>query len=154
MPDLFDVDDLWPHGYDRVLELATKGDVGRVLEGQGVALLFEKPSARTRNSTEMAVVGLGGHPIYIQGAEVGLDTRESAEDIARTLGCYHRIVCARVFDHDTLVRMAFALEGSGFDVPGHQFALRRGSSLPGHRRRDHVTRGARPAAGSGAGLHR
>ncbi len=117
MPDLFDVDDLWPQGYDRVLELATKGDVGRVLEGQGVALLFEKPSARTRNSTEMAVVGLGGHPIYIQGAEVGLDTRESAEDIARTLGCYHRIVCARVFDHDTLVRMAFALEGTAFDVP-------------------------------------
>ncbi len=117
MPDLFDVDDLWPHGYDRVLELATKGDTGRVLEGKGVALLFEKPSSRTRNSTEMAVVGLGGHPIYIQGAEVGLDTRESAEDVARTLGCYHRIVCARVFDHDTLVRMAFALESSGFDVP-------------------------------------
>ena len=34
MPDLFDIDDLWPHGYDRVLELATKGDVGRVLDGQ------------------------------------------------------------------------------------------------------------------------
>ncbi len=117
MPDLFDVDDLWPHGYDRVLELATKGDVGRVLEGQGVALLFEKPSSRTRNSTEMAVVGLGGHPVYIQGAEVGLDTRESAEDVARTLGCYHRVVCARVFAHDTLARMAFALEGSAFDVP-------------------------------------
>jgi len=117
MPDLFDIDDLWPHGYDRVLELATKGDVGRVLDGQGVALLFEKPSARTRNSTEMAVVGLGGHPVYIQGAEVGLDTRESVEDVARTLGCYHRIVCARVFEHDTLARMAFSLESSGFDVP-------------------------------------
>jgi ornithine carbamoyltransferase len=117
VPDLFDVDDLWPHGYDRVLELATKGDTGRVLEGRGVALLFEKPSARTRNSTEMAVVGLGGHPVYVQGAEVGLDTRESAEDIARTLGCYHRILCARVFDHDALVRMTFALESSGFDVP-------------------------------------
>jgi ornithine carbamoyltransferase len=117
MPDLFDVDDLWPHGYERVLELATKADVGPVLDGQGVALLFEKPSLRTRNSTEMAVVGLGGHPIYIQGAEVGLDTRESAEDIGRTLGCYHRILCARVFDHDILARMAFALEGSGFDVP-------------------------------------
>ena len=90
---------------------------GRCSPGQGVALLFEKPSARTRNSTEMAVVGLGGHPVYIQGTEVGLDTRESAEDIARTLGCYHRILCARVFDHDVLPRMAFALEGSGFDVP-------------------------------------
>jgi len=117
VPDLFDVDNLWPHDYERVLELATADGVGRVLEGDGVALLFEKPSARTRNSTEMAVVGLGGHPVYIQAAEVGLDTRESAEDIARTLGCYHRILCARVFDHDVLPRMALALEGSGFDVP-------------------------------------
>jgi len=117
MPDLFDVDDLWPNDYARVLELATKKDLGRVLEGQGVALLFEKPSARTRNSSEMAVFELGGHPVYIQATEVGLDTRESAEDIARTLGCYHRILCARVFDHDVLARMAFALEGSDFDVP-------------------------------------
>jgi ornithine carbamoyltransferase len=117
MPDMFDVDDLWPDDYERVLHLATSDDVGQVLAGQGVALLFEKPSARTRNSSEMAVFGLGGHPVYIQGTEVGLDTRESAEDIARTLGCYHRIVCARVFDHQVLVRMAFALESSGFDVP-------------------------------------
>jgi ornithine carbamoyltransferase len=117
MPDLFDVDDLWPHDYARVLELATKEEVGPVLAGHGVALLFEKPSARTRNSTEMAVFKLGGHPVYIQGVEVGLHTRESAEDIARTLGCYHQILCARVFDHDVLLRMAFALEGSGFDVP-------------------------------------
>ena len=117
MPDLFDVDDLWPDDYERVLELATSDDLGPVLAGLGVALLFEKPSARTRNSSEMAVFELGGHPVYIQGTEVGLDTRESAEDIARTLGCYHRIVCARVFDHDVLLRMAVALEGSGFDVP-------------------------------------
>ncbi len=117
MPDLFDVDDLWPDDYDRVLELATSADVGPVLAGLGVALLFEKPSARTRNSSEMATFALGGHPVYIAGAEVGLDTRESAEDVARTLGCYHRVLCARVFDHQVLVRMAFALENSGFDVP-------------------------------------
>ena len=117
MPDLFDVDDLWPDNYERVIELATQKDLGRPLEGQGVALLFEKPSARTRNSSEIAVFELGGHPVYIQSTEVGLDTRESAEDIARTLGCYHRILCARVFDHDVLARMSVALEGSGFDVP-------------------------------------
>ena len=52
--------------------------------------------------SEMAVVDLGGHPVYIQGAEVGLDTRETAEDVARTLGCYHRVLCARVFDHRRL----------------------------------------------------
>jgi ornithine carbamoyltransferase len=117
VPDLFDIDDLTPAEFDHVLDLATDDSVGPVLSGQGVALLFEKPSARTRNSTEMAVVALGGHPIYIQGTEVGLDVRESAEDVARTLGCYHRVLCARVFDHDVLVRMAFALESSGFDVP-------------------------------------
>jgi ornithine carbamoyltransferase len=119
MPDLFDIDDMWPLGWERVLELATAPPdaLGPVLAGDGVALLFEKPSARTRNSTEMAVVGLGGHPVYIQGVEVGLNVRESAEDVARTLGCYHRVLCARVFDHDVLVRMAFALETSDFDVP-------------------------------------
>jgi ornithine carbamoyltransferase len=117
MHNLFDIDDLWPDGWDRVLTAATEQTPHMPLDGQGVALLFEKPSARTRNSTEMAVVGLGGHPVYIQGSEVGLDTRESAEDIARTLACYHRALCARVFDHGVLVRMSAALARSGFDVP-------------------------------------
>ncbi|MGP0029005.1 MAG: ornithine carbamoyltransferase [Acidimicrobiales bacterium] len=117
MPHFFDIDHLSPAGFDRILLLAKSDRVGPVLADQGVALLFEKPSARTRNSTEMAVHGLGGHPVYIGGAEVGLDTRESVEDVARTLGCYHRVLCARVFDHTVLVRMAEALDGSGFDVP-------------------------------------
>jgi ornithine carbamoyltransferase len=117
MPHLFDIDDLWPDAWDRVLELALAPTIPPLLAGQGVALLFEKPSARTRNSTEMAVVGLGGHPVYIQGTEVGLDTRESAEDVARTLACYHRVLCARVFDHTVLTRMAAALGTSGFDTP-------------------------------------
>ena len=118
MPHLFDIDDLSPERLRPHPDPGRQpGTSGPVLAGQGVALLFEKPSARTRNSTEMAVVGLGGHPVYIQAAEVGLDTRESAEDVARTLGCYHRILCARVFDHALLPRMAGALDGSGFDVP-------------------------------------
>jgi ornithine carbamoyltransferase len=117
VPHFFDIDDLSPDAFDRVLDLATSEQLGPVLTGHGVALLFEKPSARTRNSTEMAVHGLGGHPVYIQGTEVGLDTRESVEDVARTLGCYHRVLCARVFDHRTLLRMAAALDGGGFDVP-------------------------------------
>ncbi len=117
MSNLFDVDDLDPDAWDRVLALALGEPVPKLLAGEGVALLFEKPSARTRNSTEMAVVDLGGHPVYIQGTEVGLDTRESAEDVARTLACYHRVLCARVFDHAVFVRMASALERSGFDAP-------------------------------------
>ena len=76
------------------------------LRGQGVALYFEKPSARTRNSMELAVVQLGGHPIYLQPQELGIGTRESVEDVTRTLACYHRIVAARVFDHGLLEGMA------------------------------------------------
>jgi ornithine carbamoyltransferase len=117
VPNFHDVDDLDPDAWDRVLALALEWPPAQRLQGQGVALLFEKPSARTRSSTEMAVVDLGGHPVYIQGTEVGLDTRETAEDVARTLACYHRVLCARVFDHGVFARMAEALARSGFDVP-------------------------------------
>ena len=78
----------------------------RVLEGKGVALYFEKPSARTRNSMELATAQLGGHPVYLQPAELGIGTRESVEDVTRTLACYHAIVAARVFDHALLEQMA------------------------------------------------
>jgi ornithine carbamoyltransferase len=115
--NFFDIDDLDPEAWERLLALALEPPARAPLAGQGVALLFQKPSARTRNSTEMAVVDLGGHPVYIQGTEVGLEERETAEDVARTLGCYHRILCARVFEHSMLVRMAGALARSGFDVP-------------------------------------
>jgi ornithine carbamoyltransferase len=114
---LLDIDDLAPSELLEVLEFAERPDLPRVLENQGVAMLFEKPSARTRNSTEMAVFTLGGHGIYIEGHEVGIDRRESAEDVARTLACYHRILCARVFDHHVLIRMAKALDTAGREVP-------------------------------------
>ncbi|HEY7917529.1 MAG TPA: ornithine carbamoyltransferase [Acidimicrobiales bacterium] len=116
---VLDVDDLAGGGLEAVLTLAEAdpGGLPRVLDGRGVALLFEKPSNRTRNSTEMATVALGGHPVYIQGAEVGLDVRESAEDVARTLACYHSVLCARVVDHRSLERMAAALDAGGVGVP-------------------------------------
>jgi len=116
---VLEVDDLGPDGLDEVLALAERGPAAlpRSLEGEGVALVFEKPSARTRNSSELAVVALGGHPVYIQGTEVGIDTRETAEDVARTLACYHRVLCARVRDHTTLERMAEALDAAHVPVP-------------------------------------
>jgi ornithine carbamoyltransferase len=78
----------------------------RPLEGKGVALYFEKPSARTRNSMELAVAQLGGHPVYIQKDELGIGSRESVADVTRTLACYHAIIAARVFDHGLLEQMA------------------------------------------------
>ena len=78
----------------------------RVLQGKGVALYFEKPSARTRNSMELAAAQLGGHPVYLQPNELGIGERESVEDVTRTLACYHEIIAARVFDHKLLEQMA------------------------------------------------
>ena len=106
MRHLLEIDDLAPGEFARVLELTADPEPEPVLAGQGVALVFEKPSARTRNSMEMAVAALGGHPVYIQAAEVGLDERESVEDVAATLACYHRFIGARVLDHSTVERMA------------------------------------------------
>ena len=106
MRSFLEVDDLDPQELVFVLELAKKSTLPPVLAGRGAALLFEKQSARTRNATEMAVVQLGGHPITIRNDEIGLDVRESVEDITRTLGRFHAILAARVFAHATLERMA------------------------------------------------
>lgn len=106
MRHFLDIDDLQPGELARILDLAGDPDPPPVLAGRGVSLLFEKPSARTRSATEMAVVQLGGHPTYIGAAEVGLDQRESTEDVTRTLACYNAVIGARVFAHSTVERMA------------------------------------------------
>lgn len=106
MRHLLEVDDLTPAELNAVLDRAEAADPDPVLAGQGMALVFEKPSARTRNSMEMAVVQLGGHPVTIRGDEVGLDVRETVEDVTRTLACYHAAIGARVFDHRHVERMA------------------------------------------------
>jgi ornithine carbamoyltransferase len=104
---LLDVTDLDADDVGAVLALARRdpADLGRPLDGRGVALIFEKPSNRTRHSTEIAVVQLGGHPVYTRGEEVGIDTREPAEDVVRILQGYHAVIAARVFDHRVLERM-------------------------------------------------
>jgi len=80
--------------------------LGWPLADYGVAMIFEKPSNRTRQSMEMAVVQLGGHPVFTRGEEVGFDVRESVEDITQILAGYHAILAARVLDHAVLERMA------------------------------------------------
>ena len=104
MRHVLDVDDLSIDELKTIVENAQKpiADLGRPLEGHGVACYFAKQSARTRNSTEMAVVQLGGHPVYITDAEVSLGKRESISDVAHTLACYHKIICARVYEHTVL----------------------------------------------------
>ncbi|MEC9113577.1 MAG: ornithine carbamoyltransferase [Actinomycetota bacterium] len=108
MRHFLEVDDLTVEELQHVLELSIKPDLPKVLDGQGVALIFEKPSGRTRNSMEMATVQLGGHPMYIKPEELGIDSRETAEDVVRVMAGYHSVLAARVFDHDRLERMAAA----------------------------------------------
>jgi len=103
-----EVDDLSPAELASVLDLAELAHPRQVLAGRGVALLFEKPSLRTRNATEMAVVQLGGHPVSLRADEVDLDGREPVTDAARVLGRYHAAIGARVFDHRRLEAMAGA----------------------------------------------
>src|SRR5687768_6712419 len=110
MTSLLTIRDLGAAAVRQILHLSQSDRLGQPLAGKGVALLFEKPSARTRNSTEMAVVQLGGHPIYIQGHEIGLGERESVEDVARTLACYHAVIAARVKGHQVLDGMAAATD--------------------------------------------
>ncbi|HSM66269.1 MAG TPA: ornithine carbamoyltransferase [Ilumatobacteraceae bacterium] len=109
---LLDVTDFTPDEVRTVLSLAEAPveSLQRPLEGRGAALIFEKPSNRTRHSMEMAVVQLGGHPVYTRGEEVGFDTREPVEDVARIMEGYHALIAARVFDHLTVTRMAAVVD--------------------------------------------
>jgi len=105
MRSFLEIDDLSPTELSEVLALANDPSPPQVLAGAGAGLVFEKPSVRTRNSMEMAVVQLGGHPVSIRGDEVGIDTRETAEDLIRVLAGYYKVVALRVFDHKVLDRM-------------------------------------------------
>jgi len=81
---------------------------GRIsaLSGKVLALMFEKPSLRTRVSFEVAMHQLGGHAIYLSPDEVGLGKRESVPDVARVLSRYVNVIAARTFSHQTLEVLA------------------------------------------------
>ena len=77
-----------------------------LLSEKAIALLFEKPSNRTRVSFEMAMRQLGGHCIYLSPDEVRLGKRESAPDVAQVLSRYVNAIVARTFSHDTIELLA------------------------------------------------
>ena len=110
--DFLTITDLGSTELRHVLELAEApvASLGHPLAGQGAALIFEKPSNRTRHSMEMAVFQLGGHPIYTRGEEIGFDSREPVEDVARIMAGYHGLIAARVFAHRTVERLAAAAD--------------------------------------------
>jgi ornithine carbamoyltransferase len=101
-----EVDDLSAEELAGVLDRAEVAEHGAPLAGKGVALLFSKPSLRTRHSCEMAVVQLGGHPVSVRPDEIGVNERETPADIANVLAGYHALLGARVFAHADLEAMA------------------------------------------------
>lgn len=106
MRHFLEIDDLSADEIADVLARADRTDHGEPLAGKGAALLFSKPSLRTRHSCEMGVIQLGGHPISVRPDEIGVNDRETPQDIARVLAGYHALLGARVAGHDLVEAMA------------------------------------------------
>jgi len=107
--DLLSVSDLSSEDIRLLISKAVdmkEGDWSSLLSAKVVALMFEKPSLRTRVSFEIAVRQLGGQAIYLSPAEVGLGKREPAADVARVLCRYVDAIVARTFSHQTLESLA------------------------------------------------
>src|SRR5271170_2900800 len=93
---------------DSIYALSTSPFDDQTLKGQGVALLFERPSLRTRASSSAAVHELGGYATFFSDEEIGLDSRECAEDVGRTLAEMYSIAALRVRNHAIFERMRAA----------------------------------------------
>ncbi|MYD05177.1 MAG: ornithine carbamoyltransferase [Acidimicrobiia bacterium] len=111
MNDLLGIADLDRATLERLVESSTRfrrsRDYGKgALAGGRIGLFFEKPSTRTRVSSEVAAVELGAYPVVLGQTEVGLGSRESVADVARVLDRYLDLIAMRVFDHRNLAEMA------------------------------------------------
>ncbi len=113
--DFLTLDGLTPADLDSILSLAARlkkrrseGLGSNALQGRSVALVFEKPSTRTRVSFQVAITELGGRPIALSSNELQLGRGETVEDTARVLSRYVHCAMARVNRHDDIVRLAKA----------------------------------------------
>ena len=111
--DLLSITDLLPDELDALLRtaLSIKRDGSpQLLEGKTIAMLFEKPSLRTRVSFEVGMKQLGGSAIYLSQSEVGLGQREPVKDVARVLSRYVSAIVARTYAQETLFELASAAD--------------------------------------------
>ena len=114
MPDHFlHITDLTADEIRAIFDLAatTKArfrarDDWRPLQGMTLAMIFAKPSARTRVSFETGFHRLGGHALYLGPDDIGIGQREAVQDIARVLSRYNDMIMARLFDHSHLLGLA------------------------------------------------
>ncbi len=85
---------------------ASPGSFGRALRGKQLAMIFEKPSLRTRTTFEVGMTSMGGHAIYLDHAKPRLGEREAIKDIARNLERWVHGIVARTFSHSAVVELA------------------------------------------------
>ena len=83
-----------------------KGKSFHVLEGQTLAMIFQKPSARTRVSFEVGMFQLGGHALYLSPNDIGIGKREAVKDIAQVFSRYNDGIMARLFGHEHIIELA------------------------------------------------
>jgi len=113
MKDFLHISDYSPEELRYLLDLAVRlkkeyrrGGNKPVLKGQALAMVFQKPSLRTRVSFERGMQHLGGQALYLSPAEIGLGGRESVADVARVLSGYVQAIMARTFSHQHVVELA------------------------------------------------
>src|SRR6476620_7355933 len=87
-------------------DLRSRTMFSQVLQSKSVAMIFEKPSLRTRVTFEVAIRQLGGWPVILGTAESRLGEREPIQDLARNLSCWVEAIVARVFKHEDLENLA------------------------------------------------
>ena len=108
--DLLDFSGYGPKELQALLDLAERLKReryrGEDLKGKVLALLFEKPSLRTRTTLEVAMVHLGGHAVYLDQKQVGIGEREPVRDVAKNLERFVEGIAARVFRHETVEALA------------------------------------------------
>lgn len=113
MKDFIALADYSPSELQSLLDLAIdlktewrSGGNTPILKGKVMAMVFQKPSLRTRVSFDMAMRHLGGDALYLSPAEIGLGKREAISDIARVISGYVDILMARVFEHEHITELA------------------------------------------------
>jgi len=108
--DFLSILDLSVEEAHELIDFSLKVKKGKVkektLDGKVLALIFEKPSLRTRVTFERAIYDLGGKPIYLSNNDIRLGQRESVKDVSRNLEKWVDGIVARVFAHSTLIEMA------------------------------------------------
>jgi ornithine carbamoyltransferase len=109
MKDLISIADLSSKDIQGLIQSAVElksKRIGTQLKGKTLAMIFEKPSLRTRVSFDVGMFELGGHSIYLSPAEIGLGKREPIADVAEVLSRYVDGIMARTFSHDSIVQLA------------------------------------------------